>query len=126
MKTRYGFVSNSSSASFTIKLADITGEQLDQILNYQDVAREIGDYQDPTGDVCKDEGCFGWIDGFWNVQKEGDFVVANTIMDNFDFWSFLQEIGVDMAKVNYHNDQVKMGQQHAEQKTERTKGRAAE
>lgn len=42
MKTRNGFVSNSSSASFVINRFDVNREQLRQIVDYYDTSKELG------------------------------------------------------------------------------------
>ena len=42
MKLRIGFVTNSSSSSFTIARSDLTDEQIEKIKNYFEAAKEVG------------------------------------------------------------------------------------
>jgi hypothetical protein len=90
MKTRTGFVSNSSSASFIIGLSDLTGKQLYQITHHEEVAKEM-----PHD--------FGWARPHWDIDTTNDYVRGHASMDNFDMWKFLEVIGVDMDKVNWEN-----------------------
>ena len=91
MKTRYGFVSNSSSSSFVIKKENLTDVQLDQIRNYGDEAYRLGNYDKIEKDNC---GIFGWIDERWTIEETNDEIKGHTGMDNFDFETFLETIGV--------------------------------
>ena len=73
MKTRQGFVSNSSSSSFIIKLSDITEQQHIDILNYLD---------NPTPDEQ------GWYDSQWDYRYDEKFLKGDTSMNNgvFEKW----------------------------------------
>lgn len=42
MKLRIGFITNSSSSSFTIARSDLTDEQIEKIKNYFEAAKEVG------------------------------------------------------------------------------------
>lgn len=42
MKLRIGFVTNSSSSSFTIARSDLTDKQIEKIKNYFEAAKEVG------------------------------------------------------------------------------------
>ena len=42
MKLRIGFVTNSSSSSFTIARSDLTDEQIEKIKNCFEAAKEVG------------------------------------------------------------------------------------
>jgi hypothetical protein len=74
MKIRQGFVSNSSSSSFTIPLKDISAWQLQMIEKHSEIARALGgyDYEDA-----------------WDINIEGAVVSGRTFMDNFDMHHFL-------------------------------------
>jgi len=76
MKIRDGFVSNSSSSSFTISLNDITAMQLRMIQNHGELAKVVGGYDDDP----------------WYINVEGSVVKGNTFMDNFDMDHFLTNI----------------------------------
>ena len=93
MKIRTGFVSNSSSASFVIKLVDITADQLCQI----------------------DRHCYAAKTNNWeefNIQDPWDIVIDNaagtvsgyTLMDNFGMLNFLLKIGVPEDKIEWDKD----------------------
>ena len=101
MKTRNGFVSNSSSSSFIIKKKDLTPVQVDSIVNYQTVAKIIGKYGEPTGDLSKDEGMFGWIDDFWVIENGLFKIKGYTTIDNFNMHKFLEVIGVSSDKIEW-------------------------
>jgi hypothetical protein len=107
MKTRMGFVSNSSSASFVIGKSKLTPEQIEKIKNYKEVAYELGDYanikpkeweKDSRFGPC---GKFGWIDGWWQIDEKKDYIKGYTNMDNFDFHAFLLAIGVKEEDIDW-------------------------
>lgn len=41
MKLRIGFITNSSSSSFTIAKSDLTDEQIEKIKNYFEAAKKL-------------------------------------------------------------------------------------
>jgi hypothetical protein len=73
MKTRNGFVSNSSSSSFVVSGKDITFEQGKRLLDY---------YYSPMN-----------TDG-WSITLEGNSIVGWTPMDNGAMSDFMVEIGI--------------------------------
>lgn len=77
MKIRTGFVSNSSSSSFTIRPEDLTVRQLQQIYDHADEAGENA----------------------WSIHEDEKFVRGYTSMDNFDMRVYLRNIGIDRDKV---------------------------
>ena len=72
MKARSGFVSNSSSSSFCINLADLTLNQVKKIENHAQ-----GDDDDE-----------------WSITQEDGVLQGYTSMDNFDMRNFLEVIKV--------------------------------
>ena len=78
MKTRSGFVSNSSSSSFAIYKKYLTGEQIEKIRNHAEEAKGMGLYDEP-----------------WSIHETDLVIGGSTWMDNFDMHQFLREIGVN-------------------------------
>jgi len=85
MKTRKGYVSNSSSSSFLIKLDNLSKKQIDRIVNYQD------------SDYYKKHKC----DPDWIISMDEDVIEGNAWMDNFDFGEYLDRIGVDENDIKW-------------------------
>jgi len=81
MKTRLGFVSNSSSSSFIISKQFLNEWQIDAIKNHT------------TNLYFKRSGCDKY--DAWNINEDELFVYGSTGMDNFDMREFLSMIGVD-------------------------------
>jgi len=87
MKFRKGFVSNSSSSSFSISISDITAMQLQMIRAHVDISEALGEHvTDP-----------------WYIYIEGDDLIGNTYMDNFDMRKFLTNV------VGVQEDSIKWG-----------------
>lgn len=72
MKIRDGFVSNSSSSSFTIPINKLSALQMFSILNHRGFA----------GDKA------------WNVEERGRDLVGSTSSHRFDMESFLRNLGI--------------------------------
>ena len=90
MKTRTGFVSNSSSSSFILALRDITLEQMHKIDNHTETAKEMPHDFGHTG--CP-----------WSIEHFSEYIQGRTSMDNFDMSGFMKAIGVDMDKVDWEH-----------------------
>ena len=108
MKIRDGFVSNSSSASFVVRKEYLSDYHIHCILNHIKVAKEI---ERQTG-----KNIVGYYDPPWNISDDGDSIHGDTYMTNFDMFSFLEYIGVDMYRVDrehsndgYTNDESYYG-----------------
>ena len=80
MKTRNGFVSNSSSASFAVKRADISDADVVKLID------ALGETRD------------GWTISNWNEEIRG-----STIMDNGELSEALQRLGVDTTKFKWYD-----------------------
>ena len=79
MKIRSGFVSNSSSASFTVRMSDLSVAQMKVIELHREEAGEDA----------------------WSIYEEDGCVHGFTRMDNFDMRDYLRHIGVDTGKVDF-------------------------
>jgi len=80
MKTREGFISNSSSASFIIKKKKITEEQLEKIRNHAEEGERLGI------DNAKSDP--------WDIYEGKKFIRGETAMTNFDMEEFFNKIGI--------------------------------
>lgn len=84
MKIRMGFVSNSSSSSFVIRLDNITEEQINDILKYSE------------SESCRDE------DSDWSIEvskKAGIMYGHNSDTYGSNLFEHMEKIGVDMTTV---------------------------
>ncbi len=89
MKIRTCFVSNSSSASFVIRLCDLTPTQLNKIVNHSY-------YGDKLGIDCAKTD-------YWDIRIERGVLHGVTMMTNFDMNTFLKKIGVN-SKIIWDTD----------------------
>lgn len=96
MKTRIGFVSNSSSASFVVWYKDITPVQLQAIK-----------------DLCKPrETCTPNLEMFllptkwdlWTVMFFDDQIVGDTLMDNGELKPVFLSLGIPGSAVHWEDD----------------------
>ena len=114
MKTRSGFVSNSSSSSFVIQKSTLTPIQIHLIKEHLEVSRKIdaalpnangqrriGGYRmDENGEEGEwDEnlilGRYDISEGdAWTITETDSIIEGSTFMNNFDMNIFLREIGV--------------------------------
>ena len=81
MKRRIDFITNSSSASFTIRKKYLTDEQVEAIRRHSQIGKKLGI------EYSEDE------DG-WDIQEQEEIISGETNMDNFDMDEFFGRIGV--------------------------------
>lgn len=79
MKIRNGFVSNSSSSSFVLRKDNLTLAQRDAIFNHHEKAG----------------------DDRWDIHDGEGYIEGWTIMDNFDMYSFIEELGVSKEDITW-------------------------
>jgi hypothetical protein len=96
MKTRNGFVSNSSSSSFVVKIDALSLVQRAMILNHADATRMLHQLDNKVT-ICE-EG------DQWDIKEEEGKIIGSTWMDNFDMQQFMQEIGVPMHAVEWDGE----------------------
>lgn len=87
MKTRNGFVSNSSSSSFIISKNLLSEWQINAIKNHA------------TSLWFKRNGCESY--DIWDISEDNLFVYGSTDMDNFSMGEFLSAIGVDPNTISW-------------------------
>lgn len=94
MKTRNGFVSNSSSSSFVVNKRYVSDHQLQLINTHIEEGKKVG-----VGD--------GDYFDSWCVDNRDDSIKLSTTMDNFNMREFLLRIGVPAVAIvdgYYYND----------------------
>lgn len=101
MKTRNGFVSNSSSSSFVICKYFLSEDQIIKIFNYYSIVEEyVKEHPLPEKGYYDykeiPEYDFTYYDSTqWNIKESDTFIYGETSMDNFDFDQFLNFIGLN-------------------------------
>lgn len=108
MKTRNGFVSNSSSSSF-ILLRDILSEkQFDMIVDYEEWVKFFIELDQKKGSPEKLNDRFSYYDDSWRIVVNDDYIFGETSMDNFSMYDYFDFIGVDQDFVSWgdgYNDE---------------------
>ena len=101
MKIRQGFVSNSSSCSFTIKLDALTPIQLALITNHRAFAQWMRDENILPDEYAKRDECLCEKGDEWDIKvdTQAGILEAFTMMDNFDLIWFANSIGVNHALI---------------------------
>lgn len=88
MKLRIGFVTNSSSSSFTIAKSDLTDDQIEKIKNYFEVAKEVG---------------MNDFDDSWDINETNFNINGFTCMDNGVMLKFLRLIGIAREDIEWED-----------------------
>lgn len=90
MKTRTGFVSNSSSSSFVLARNVVSEKQLGHIQDHLAYAKLKGWQQGYTSDYDA-----------WDITVTDTEIRGYTSMDNFDMREFLDYVGVPTTAVTW-------------------------
>lgn len=91
MKTRIGFVSNSSSSSFIIEKKYLSRRQIELLCDHFEVAKQLNlDCASGTG-----------IEDEWKIETTEREIKGFTYMDNFDMYDFMFKIGINSDLVNW-------------------------
>jgi hypothetical protein len=91
MKIRSGFVSNSSSSSFIVKLKDLSALDLKHLLQF-----------DSSDGICQNGYSDYWTIT-WNITDNEDVVRGYTNMDNGDLEKYIKEQNIDESIFTYEN-----------------------
>lgn len=97
MKIKSDFITNSSSANFTIPITKLTDQQIYMIENHIDESARYIIHRGPQTEIYNskyDE---------WNIKISNTHVIGHTPMDNFDMLWFLKKIGVNDQHINYED-----------------------
>jgi len=87
MKIRHGFVSNSSSASFTVNMDKLSVRDTAVLMDYPHVAAQEGS---PFTD-------------YWDIDKDiaRGLIIGSTNMDNCSLVDYLEKNGVDTSAFHF-------------------------
>jgi hypothetical protein len=102
MKTRNGFVSNSSSSSFVLLKEHLTPYQVHAIVNHQAVYYTFSDEDKNKiygGDVIDESDV-------WSVRESDTALHLSVWMDNFSMNRYLDHLGVQQVAYadKYHSE----------------------
>jgi hypothetical protein len=101
MKVRNGFVSNSSSSSFVVLKESLTKIQKAMIIDHVESADFLSNQDENL------KGDFQYYDtDSWRIIESDDWILGETSMDNFDMYSFLNYIKVNMDYVKWDDGYI--------------------
>jgi hypothetical protein len=94
MKTRNGFVSNSSSSSFCLAKKNLTELQISIIKNHIEF-HEIIKYSVPRAVYFQELDGYDWTEhDEWHIKEDEESLTGHTTMANFDMDEIFKFIGI--------------------------------
>jgi hypothetical protein len=105
MKTRNGFVSNSSSSSFILKKIDFTDKQLNLVRDHvQEVQRKRFNLLEKEKEygTCFDKS---WA---WEIEENDEWMTGHTSLDNFDMEAYMEIENLNVSKVGFYEYEYKL------------------
>lgn len=95
MKIKIEFITNSSSASFTILKKNLSTIQVDLIKNHIRESNNFLIHRGPQHELFNSPG------DAWHIIETEDSIEGDTSMDNFNMHWFLKKIGIDDQHIKF-------------------------
>jgi hypothetical protein len=93
MKIKLDFITNSSSANFTIPKIHLNEKQILMIHSHIELGNALMCNENRNWNPTQNDG--------WQVRETKDAIEGSTYMDNFDMLWFLEKIGIKRDHINY-------------------------
>lgn len=90
MKIRSGFVSNSSSSSFILRIKNLTVSQYKSVKSPVPAGRKFG------LECCEDAED-------WSITEDTEYIRGNTIMDNFSMSDLFEKLKIPKSEYAFDN-----------------------
>jgi len=100
MRLKIDYITNSSSASFTLPRKYLTEKQIILIFNHIEVADIIDEIENPKYKLLDYSG----PSDEWLLDIDEEYIYGHTSMTNFDMMDFFKHIGIHQNMVEYKHD----------------------